>query len=274
MLPDNITPVILAGGPGYRLKPWSRPECPKPFLRIKGESLLQATLERVKDYKPLILCHQDHVGLAHLQSSSIAPQSHFLIEPEMKNTGPAIAAATAHLLADKGPDALMLVMPSDHAINRPDILMNEVRKHQNMGQGRILSFGIKPERASSRFGYILPQGDGAKFVEKPDTAMAKNLIAQGACWNSGIWMARVGTVQQLFRDLAPDLWQSAQNAVTYARHDGGYTYLEARYYTTCPTIAVDRAVMEKTDAITMVPLDLRWRDLGTWHAMLAHLIGL
>jgi mannose-1-phosphate guanylyltransferase len=274
VLPDNITPVILAGGPGYRLKPWSRPTCPKPFLKVRGVSLLQSTLERLKGYRPLILCHQDHVGLAREQGLAMAPKATFLIEPAMKNTGPALAAATAHLLAEKGPDALMLVMPSDHAIDRPDILMNEVRKHQNMGQGRILSFGIKPRQASSRFGYILPQGDSAKFIEKPERADAKKLIAQGAYWNSGIWMARVGTMQALFKELAPDLWQSAQNAVTYARHDGIYTYLEPRYFNNCPTISVDRAVMEKAGAITMVPLDLRWRDLGTWPSMMVHLTGL
>lgn len=273
MLPENITPVILAGGPGYRLKPWSRPTCPKPFLKIRGSSLLQSTLERVKGYKPLILCHRDHENLARAQGLVIASKAHFLVEPFMKNTGPAIAAAAAYLLAEKGPDTLMLVMPSDHAIDRPDVLMNEVRKHQNVGQGRILSFGIKPRQASRRFGYILPQGDSAQFIEKPDSSAARKLITQGAYWNSGIWMARVGTMQALFKELSPDLWQAAQNAVTYARHEGAFTYLEPRYFTNCPAVAVDRVVMEKAKAITLVPVDLCWRDLGTWPAMIAHLIG-
>lgn len=286
MPPENITqdlyqdihpaihPVILAGGPGYRLKPWSRPACPKPFLKTGGQSLLQATLARLRGFAPLVLCQQTHLALAQQQARAVTPHCHFLSEPLMRNTGPAIAAATAHLLAEKGPDALMLVMPSDHAIDRPDILMNEVRKRVQIAPGRILSFGIRPRGPSARFGYIIPEETGARFVEKPARAEAQAFIKAGAYWNSGIWMARVGTMRDLLSTRAPDIWEPAQKALTYARHDGPVTLLEERYFTNCPARSIDKAVMEKAPVITMIPLDLRWRDLGTWPAMVAHLLRL
>lgn len=271
---NHIHPVILAGGPGYRLKPWSRPTCPKPFLKIGGASLLQATLARLQGMTPLILCQQDHLALARAQSAAVIKEVHFLCEPVMRNTAPAIAAATAYLLAEKGPDDLMLVMPSDHAINRPDILMNDVRKRMQMAPGMILSFGIRPRRASARFGYILPQPQGARFVEKPDRGEARALIRQGAYWNSGIFMTRIGTMRDLLRDLAPDIWEPAERAVIYARHEGDASFLEGRYFAQSPARAIDRAVMERAPGITMAPLDVRWRDLGTWPAMIAHLCRL
>ncbi len=270
---DSVTPVILAGGPGYRLKPWSRPTCPKPFIKVGEMSLLQATLQRVKGTVPLVLCARAHLELARTQTATITSQAHFLVEPAMRNTAPAIAAATAYLLAEKGPDALMLVMPSDHAIDRADILLNAVGKQIQIGQGRILSFGIKPRKPSRHFGYILPEGNAVRFIEKPERVAAQKLIAAGAYWNSGIWMARVGTMQALFKELAPAVWQSAQDSVTYARHERDTSFLEERYFSASPSISIDKAVMEKAPGISLCPLDIGWRDLGTWPSMMAHLLG-
>lgn len=269
-----IHPVILAGGPGYRLKPWSRPTCPKPFLKIGGQSLLQATLERLRGFAPLVLCQHDHLALAQEQAHGIAPHCRFLTEPLMRNTGPAVAAATAHLLAEKGPEALMLVMPSDHAIDRPDILMNEARKRVQIEPGRVLCFGIKPRGPSGRYGYMIPHHGSVRFVEKPARGEARAFIKAGAYWNSGIWMSRVGTMRDLLATLAPDIWEPAQKALTYARHEGPVSMLEERYFTDCPARSIDKAVMEKSPIISVVPLDLRWRDLGTWPAMVAHLLRL
>lgn len=275
---NHIHPVILAGGPGYRLKPWSRPTCPKPFLKIGGASLLQASLARLSGLSPLVLCQQEHWALARAHTLGVTDQAHFLCEPVIRNTAPALAAAAAYLLAQHGPEGLMLVMPSDHAIRRPDILMNEVRKRRQIAPGTILSFGVKPRRASSRFGYIVPPADPAtgtaRFVEKPPRATARALIKQGAYWNSGIFMTRIGTLCDLMRVLSPAVWEAAERAVIYARHEGDSSFLEERYYKSAPALSIDYALMEQAPAITMVPLDMRWRDLGTWPAMIAHLCGL
>lgn len=273
MLPEIVTPVILAGGPGYRLKPWSRPSCPKPFLSLGGVSLLQATLERVKGSNSLILCNRLYKDLAFQQASSIMPQAHFLIEPAARNTAPAIAAAAAWLLVERGAEQVMLVMPSDHAIRQPEILIKSVCNHADMAPGQVVCFGVKPHFPSSRFGYIVPKKETSRFVEKPDRAKAYRLIKQGACWNSGIWMASAGTVRDLFRAHAPDVWDRAQQAVTYSRHEREFTYLEERYFLLSPSVSIDKAVMEKAPKIICVPLDLRWRDLGTWPSMAAHLLG-
>ena len=270
---EALTPVILAGGSGYRLKPWSRASCPKPFLKIRNVSLLQSTLLRIKGCAPLIVCNQNSLALAQEQTCTVSPHAHFLVEPVMRNTGPAIAAAAAHILAQKGPDALMLVMPSDHAIDQPDILMDAIKNNIGISHGRILSFGVRPRSASGRFGYILPVDSTARFIEKPRYRQARQLIQAGACWNSGIWLARVGTVQALYKSHAAPLWNASQQAVTYARHDQSCTYLEPRYFSANPAVSVDKAVMEKADVINACALDMGWRDLGTWPSMMAHILG-
>lgn len=273
-LPDQIIPVILAGGAGYRLKPWSRPSCPKPFLKWRGRSLLQDTLARVKDARALVLCHQDHLDLARQQSMAVHPSCRFLVEPSMKNTGPAIAAAAAYIIYQYGPQAVMLVLPSDHAIDDPSFLRAAVRDNlATLGQG-ILSFAIKPRGPSTRYGYIVSNQGRTHFTEKPDKHKAKDLISRNACWNSGIWMAQAATIRDAYKIHAEEVWQNAEQAVTYARHEGDASFLEARVYDRNPSLAVDCMIMEKYPALHCCTLPVKWRDLGTWPSMVAHLCGL
>lgn len=275
VLPDRVIPVILAGGPGLRLRPWSRPSRPKPFLRVRGKSLLQKTLSRVDHPESLVLCNSHYAVLAKAQADAIGKNPRFLLEPVGRNTAPAIAAATAWLMQNLGADSLMLVMPSDHDIRQPDILIQAVNDlASSIRNGQILSFGIRPRHPSTRFGYIVPGDDQAYFVEKPDGVNAKKLIAEGASWNSGIFLVSVSTMSSLLSRLTPDLWQYAQQAVERAQVEGAYTYLDPVAFAAMPSCAIDRAIMERAGCISCHTLAMRWRDLGTWPSMAAHLCGL
>lgn len=275
VLHDHIIPVILAGGPGLRLRPWSRPSRPKPFLRVRGQSLLQKTLSRVGHRESLVLCNENYAVLAKSQAESVGANPRFLLEPAGRNTAPAIAAATAWIMNNYESDRLMLVMPSDHDIRQPDILLRAVNDlAPAIKSDQILSFGIRARHPSTRFGYIVPGGDQARFVEKPDRARALQLITEGASWNSGIFLAPASGMANLFSRLTPGLWGQARWAVEHSRTDGAYTYLDPVAFAAMPSCAIDRAIMEQAGCISCHTLDMRWRDLGTWPSMAAHLCGL
>ncbi|QQG36924.1 MAG: NTP transferase domain-containing protein [Micavibrio aeruginosavorus] len=272
-LHGSIVPVILAGGAGRRLQPWSRALFPKPFLRVRGRSLLQHTLERVRESSPLIVCAYGCREHAREQAAALNVDYHLLLEPCARNTAPAVAAAAAHILHHKGNQAWMLAMPSDHAIDDISSLKNMANEAVDGRVPGIVSFGVRPSRASPRFGYILEGRDGVAFHEKPDRRAARALIDAGACWNSGVWLARVDNVRMIFRDLAPMLWQKAEQAVVYARHEGRETILEPAYFSCMEPAAIDCVVMEKYPGLTCRVLQSRWRDLGCWPSMIAYLCG-
>lgn len=274
-LPDHVIPVILAGGPGLRLRPWSRPSRPKPFLRVHGQSLLQKTLARIGNRESLVLCNQNYANLAKAQADAAGARSRFLLEPVGRNTAPAIAIAAAWIMKNHGADKFMLVMPSDHDIRQPAILLRAVHELvPGMQDDQIISFGIRPRRPSTRFGYIVPGKPHTQFFEKPDRIRALRLLADGASWNSGIFLTSASTMAGLFSRLTPDLWRSAQQATENARADGAYTYFNPTAFAAMPSCAIDRAIMERTDCISCHTLDMRWRDLGTWPSMAAYLCGL
>lgn len=273
-LPDHIIPVILAGGPGLRLRPWSRAARPKPFLRVRGKSLLQKTLSRIGQRESLVLCNANYAALAKAQADAMGANAHFLLEPSGRNTAPAIAVATAWVARNRDPGSLMLVMPSDHDIGQPDRLLRAVNdRASGMKDDQIISFGIRPRHPSARFGYIVPGETHARFVEKPDRVRARGLMADGASWNSGIFLTPASTMANLFSWLTPDLWRSAQQAADSARADGVYTYFDPAAFAAMPSCAIDRAIMERAGCISCHTLDIRWRDLGTWPSMAAHLCG-
>lgn len=167
----------------------------------------------------------------------------------------------------------MLVMPSDHAMDNPERLRGMVNDAVASRSPGILSFGVRPRGPSSRFGYILADKKGVRFHEKPDRRTARDLIAAGACWNSGIWLAQAAEVRKILIELAPGLWRLAEQSVTYARHQERETTLEPSYFERIPSASVDRMLMEKTEHITCHILEARWRDLGSWPAMTAYLCG-
>ncbi len=279
-----ITPVLLCGGVGTRLWPLSRKSYPKQFARLTGDStLFQAALARMSGpgfAAPLILTDAQFrfIATEQLAEMGIDPAA-ILLEPEGRNTAPAILAAALHL-GTEDPDRLLLVAPSDHVI--PDTAGFQAAVAAGVAaaqEGQIVTFGIRPTRAETGYGYLeleAPLPDGAApaaqplrgFVEKPQAGQAADMLASGAyLWNAGLFMATAGTLRAAFEAHAPDVVTPVQAAVDAATPDLGFLRLHPDSWARAPDISVDYAIMEQADNIVTVPFDGDWSDLGSWNAV-------
>ncbi len=279
-----IVPTILAGGAGERLWPLSQADSPKQFaLKNKqGYSLFQATVLRVADRArfaaPLVLCNRQHRFLAREQLRAIAcDDAVILVEPELRNTASAIALAAMHVMEEQ-PDAVMLVLPSDHAIARVEALAAAVEASLPAAEaGHIVTFGITPESAETGYGYIhygeeISGYEGLRtmerFIEKPDFELAARLIREGNYgWNSGMFLMAAGALLDEYRTHAPAIHHACERA--YAKHTIEHECLcpEATAFRESPAIAFDYAIMEHTTRGAVMPVEMGWRDLGSWMAL-------
>lgn len=280
-MPD-IFPVLLCGGSGTRLWPVSRKSFPKQFVPLAGQgTLFQAAAERMRGApgvkSPLVITNSDFrfIVAEQLAAEGIAPSA-ILIEPAARNTGPAILAAALHLEA-QDPEAMLLVMPTDHSI--PDV--EAFRAAVAVGvpraaAGRIVTFGVRPDRPETGYGWIAAQGtpvDGQalpveRFVEKPPLAKAEAMLAEGRyLWNAGIFLASARVLVAAFEAHAPDLVAPVRAAVEGARRDLDFLRLAEAPWDGARDISVDFAVMEKADTIDVVPFGAAWSDLGDWNAV-------
>lgn len=280
MAAATIYPVILSGGSGQRLWPLSRRSYPKQFLRMAGEStLFQATAERVRGRgfaAPTVVASDVHrfVVAEQLAQRGLVPRR-ILIEPVGRNTAFAVAVAALDVAAE-APEALLLVMPSDHVIKDASGFRAAVeRARVPAGAGRLMTFGIAPERAETGYGYLAcgeSIGAGAlaleRFVEKPDAATAERLVADGRhLWNSGIFLLPLPALLAAFEALAPEVLAAARSALEGAETDLDFCRLAAAATEAAPAISFDHAVMEKVAAAGTVPCDIGWSDVGAWDAL-------
>ncbi|WP_334065036.1 mannose-1-phosphate guanylyltransferase/mannose-6-phosphate isomerase [Limimaricola cinnabarinus] len=285
----HITPVLLCGGSGTRLWPLSRKSYPKQFVPLMGEeTLFQASARRLHGQglgpdgdlgfaPPLVLTNSDFrfIVTEQLDLAGIDPGA-VLIEPEGRNTAPAILAAASHLAASD-PEALMLVAPSDHVV--PDVPAFHAALARGLGpvrEGRLVTFGIHPDRPETGYGYLeldAPVADGApqallRFVEKPDANRAEAMLASGNfLWNAGIFMARAADMVAAFRAHAPQIFAPVEAALAAARPDLGFLRLDPEAWAQAPDISIDYAVMEKASNLSVVPFSGAWSDLGGWDAV-------
>lgn len=277
-----ITPVVLCGGAGTRLWPLSRKSYPKQFAQLIGdESLFQASARRLSGdgYAAPVIVTADafrFIVVQQLGDIGITPGA-VLIEPEGRDTGPAILAAALHLAATD-PDALMLVAPSDHVIPDSARFAESVAAAIPAAQaGQLVTFGITPDRPETGYGYLeldaAPNGQTAalplrSFVEKPNEERAAAMLAEGRfLWNAGIFLFTAKTILDAFRAAAPDMISAVSDAVTQARADLGFLRLAPGPWTQAPAISIDYAVMEKSNNLSVVPYPGRWSDLGDWAAV-------
>jgi mannose-1-phosphate guanylyltransferase / mannose-6-phosphate isomerase len=279
-----VHPILLAGGSGTRLWPLSRKSYPKQFAELMGEkSLFQASAERLSGEgfaAPMVLTGADFrfVVTEQLAAVEIAPAG-ILIEPEGRNTAPAILAAALSLAA-RAPEALMLVAPSDHVIPDAAAFRAAVQAAASVAQdGGLVTFGIRPDRAETGYGWLemsqAPSADFApvpqplkSFVEKPDKATAEAMLADGRhLWNAGIFLFSVKAIIAAFETHAPEMLQQVRAAVEGAEQDLGFTRLAPEAWSKVDDISIDYAVMEKADNLSVVPYGEAWSDLGGWDAV-------
>ena len=278
-----IHPVILCGGQGTRLWPLSRKSYPKQFSALAGgeQSLFQATARRLSGQgfaPPLVMTGSDYrfIATQQLAEAGVDPGA-VLIEPEGRNTAPAVLAAALHLLA-RDDEALMLVSPSDHTI--PDGLGFRAAVFQGAKAaqaGQLVTFGVLPDRPETGYGYLElgappaePGGvtDLARFVEKPDGAEAERMVASGKyLWNAGIFLFSARAIVDAFRAHAPDLIPPVEAALAQARPDLGFLRLDPDAWAGAEDISIDYAIMERADNIVAVPYARGWSDLGSWDAV-------
>lgn len=280
-LPMMIHPVILCGGSGTRLWPVSRKSYPKQFSPLLGaESLFQATLRRLSGEgfaAPLVLTNSDFRFLATEQIAGAGVMdATILVEPEARNTGPAILTAALHLAAD--PEALMLVAPSDHAIGDDEAFRAAVRAGGTAARkGRLVTFGIAPTRPETGYGYLElaapPSGGDAPvpllgFTEKPDAETAAAMLAEGRfLWNAGIFLFRVKDILAAFEVHAPGLVAPCRAALETGGADLSFYRLGEAAYAEAEDISIDYAVMERAENLSVVPYAAGWSDVGSWDAL-------
>jgi len=279
---QRIHPVILSGGSGTRLWPLSRAALPKQLLALHGsrtmiqETVLRAALPGAA--APLILCSEAHCFLVAEQMLEIGvkPQA-IVLEPMGRNTAP--AAAVAALLAGEGePEAVIVLLPSDHVVRDAAAFSEAVRQAAAAaGEGHIVTFGMQPTAPETGYGYVhrgvrLETLDGAwrvqRFVEKPDAGTAAQYISDGGYfWNSGMFVFRADVLIEQLRTHAPDVLASAKDALAKAKRDVDFVRLDGEAFANSPNISIDYALMEKTDRAAIVPCSIGWSDVGAWSAL-------
>jgi mannose-1-phosphate guanylyltransferase/mannose-6-phosphate isomerase len=281
----SVYPVVLSGGSGTRLWPLSRAMFPKQFVRFsksQPNSFLAATLQRLAQERgfaaPLVICNNDHRFLVKDEADRLRIKlGSIVLEPEARNTAPAIAAA-AVLVERSDPDGILVVMPSDHVIENDEAFATAVRRASEIAAtGKLVLFGIPPASPHTGYGYIrrgtpLEQFKEAyavaAFTEKPDAATAEAYLATGDyLWNSGIFVLGARVFLDEVTRLAPEVAAAARAAVANASEDLGFMRLDAQSFGAAPSISVDYAVMERTSAAAVLPLDVGWSDVGSWSSL-------
>jgi mannose-1-phosphate guanylyltransferase/mannose-6-phosphate isomerase len=286
-LHNHLYPVIMAGGSGTRFWPLSRQLFPKQLLRIMGdETLIQQTMRRV-----VCASAPDRVMISTnpAQAESIRVQlsewkdaltNNFVLEPEGRNTAPAIALVALELVR-RDPDAIMVVVPADHIVKGQRDFDAAVSIASNLaGEGLLVTFGIQPIRAETGYGYIKPnrktvlakQGKlkghpVARFVEKPNAVKAAQYLKAGDYyWNSGMFVWRAATILDEIRRHQSALFQGIEKIGRLIERHASQSMIDEEYRA-LPSVSIDTGVMEKSTKSAVVPVAFRWSDVGSWGSL-------
>lgn len=278
----DLVPVILSGGSGTRLWPLSRSLYPKQLQVLAGdETLLQGALRRVLGSpftSPIVICNHEHrFVVAEQAREKQLPVGEIVLEPVGRNTAPA-AAVAALLARDRHGDAPVVLMPSDHVVSDRAAFLEAVGTAAEAArEGHLTTFGITPSRPETGYGYIrCGKGLGkvagalevAAFTEKPDAGTAERYLADGGyLWNSGIFVFRPSDMIAELARLRPALLAAAETSVARAERDMDFLRLDADAFSAIDGVSIDYAVMEHTARAAVVPVDMGWSDVGSWHAL-------
>ena len=277
---QKITPIILCGGSGSRLWPLSRKSYPKQFVPLVGDkTLFQDSTERLTGPRfknPVIVTNSDYrfIVTEQLQEKGIDPGA-ILIEPEGRNTAPAILAAALFEYREN-PDAVLVVAPSDHVINDVNAFQLAIEEAYKVAQdGQLVTFGIKPTHPETGYGYLeLSKTSTAQavplkaFVEKPDLTTAKKMLqSENFLWNSGIFLFRAKDIIAAFKKYSPSDLDAVNLSLINSINDLGFCRLNLTDWLKTKNISIDYAIMEKSDNLSVVPFSAGWSDLGGWDAV-------
>lgn len=269
----------MAGGQGERLWPLSTPTRPKQFLPLlSGHSLLRATLERVA---PLVAKHDLFVVAPRcyydlIMEELTLPSTRVILEPEGRNTAPALALATV-VLTKRDPQGVMIVLPADHFIGKVEQFQKLLKVGVKAARRYkcLVTLGVKPVHPATGYGYIrcgelvgsiedIPLYKVEKFIEKPDRARAEALVAEGCwLWNTGIFVWRMDVFQQALARHVPDLYAGILELEAHLESPNWESVL-SQVYSRLKAISIDYALMEKAENLLVVPADVDWSDLGDW----------
>jgi len=277
----KIIPVILSGGSGTRLWPLSREHYPKQYLHLLNENtMLQETILRLRGLKslsePIIVCNTNHRFLVADQCQQINIKNPtILLEPIGRNTAPAILASALQSLKNTE-NAVLLILSADHVIRDIEKFHQAINIGINQAEkGKLVTFGIMPNEANTEYGYIKVSESLTKnvynvdeFVEKPDLLTAKSYLNQGNyLWNSGMFVFDAISLIDELTSHSPDIVKSVRKAVDNSLKDLDFIRLDKKAFESSPSNSIDYALMEKSDNVVVIPLDIGWSDVGSWSAL-------
>jgi len=275
---NNIVPTIMCGGNGTRMWPLSRTMYPKQFLSLVNEtSLLQDTLLRLPKEcnQSILICNEEHRFLVAEQARSYVENPAIILEPEGRNTAPALALAAIQAL-EKNKDAVLLVLASDHVIKDTEQFHRVIEQANKLAkEDKLVTFGIVPTHPETGFGYI-KQGlklDETgyvvdKFIEKPNIHLAEEFVAAGVyLWNSGMFMFKASRYLEELNKYKPQIFTKCIEAMADINLDMDFIRPDKTAFMACEDESIDYAVMENTDSAVVVPLDAGWSDVGSYSAL-------
>tara|TARA_X000001036_G_scaffold360361_1_gene343302 strand:+ start:2339 stop:3544 length:1206 start_codon:yes stop_codon:yes gene_type:complete len=273
----KIRPVILCGGSGTRLWPNAKKYQAKQFIDFGGWTLLGKTLERIKGSlfdDPIISTNSKYLKeiKKHLKKYKIKKYK-IILEPEKKNTGPAIL--TAALIKDIPNKQPMMFLTADHLIEKVSKFNIQIKKNKkHLTDKNIFIFGIKPNTPSDQFGYLITKNiknnlnKVVKFVEKPNYSNAKKIIKKGGYWNSGMFFLRKDSIINNFKKYQKNIYQNCLLSVNKSSFKNNIYYLKKNLFSKNPSKSFDYAILEKTKNINAIKLNIPWSDLGSWKEIL------
>ncbi len=278
-----LYPVVLSGGSGSRLWPLSRTLLPKQFLPlVSDKTMLQETVLRVARNpdieRPIVVCNVEHRFLVAEQMRESNTSAHsIMLEPEGRNTAPAVAVAALAAVA-KDPSAILLVLPADHLIADVKAFAADIERARSLAQsGRLVTFGVRPDHPATGYGYIrrgvahdsvAESYEVAQFVEKPNASKAAEFVSSGEFyWNSGMFVLPARRYLEELDRFRPDILAASKEAFERATRDLDFCRLDAEAFKRCPSDSIDYAVMEKTNHASVVAASFDWNDIGSWSSL-------
>jgi mannose-1-phosphate guanylyltransferase/mannose-6-phosphate isomerase len=273
----KIKPVILAGGKGTRLWPFSKEVYPKQFLKIfSGKSLFQHTLERHQGSnfdQSLVIIGEEHRFIAAEQIREISVKAEIIVEPEQKNTAPCVMVAALHNVDYKG---ALLIAPTDHLITNIRYYRSNINSLTHVvSQGKIATLGIEPSYPHTGYGYITIGEDIDKnifavkaFREKPSLQIAQHYLSQSFhLWHSGIFLSTPQTLLREAEIYEKSMLESVRNSLQYRQEDKDFIWLSDKHYKKITPNSIDYSILEKSTNLAVIKAKFDWQDIGNWNSL-------